>query len=482
MTRDRHRRKTLARYLFLLTLLFSSPDPAAALTGHKSVDDSIRPLVIDRITVEGNKQTRSRIILRELPFREKDTIPLNAIAPMLRKGRENVFNTRLFNFVTIDTSMVEGEPPRVDVHIHVIERWYIWPWPYFEISDRNFNSWVQSMDFSRLTYGINLTLYNVRGRNETLLIPIHFGFNQKYGFAYKVPYINKKQTIGLGFGGAYDRNHEVIVGSVDNKPVWYKDPDDFPRQDVFGYAEMLVRPTFYANHTIRFVYQHYFFSDSLRKIPGYVPDSLSETGFFSLYYQYKNDHRDFHFYPLKGYYFDFELINEGFFTEPVNNFYIKSTFRKYWHIFNRWYIATGLFGKVTLTKDQPYFLQRGLGYGREYVRGYEYYVVDGQHYALWKNNVKFAILPQRVFKIGFLRSTKFNTVPYALYLNVFTDLGYVYNRDEHANRYNDLQNSLLVGYGVGFDFTTYYDVVVRLEFSMNGMGIPGIYLHFMAPI
>jgi hypothetical protein len=58
----------------------------------------------------------------------------------------------------------------------------------------------------------------------------------------------------------------------------------------------------------------------------------------------------------------------------------------------------------------------------------------------------------------------------------------VYNRDEHANRYNDLQNSLLVGYGAGFDFTTYYDVVVRLEFSMNGMGIPGIYLHFMAPI
>jgi hypothetical protein len=294
--------------------------------------------------------------------------------------------------------------------------------------------------------------------------------------------VNKKETIGLGFGGDFDRNHEIIVGSQDNKTVYYKDPDDFPRQDIYGFTEITFRPGVYSKHTVRLAYQYFYFSDSVTRIPDYLPDSLSQTGFFSLYYQYKNDHRDVHYYPLKGFYFDAELFKDGFFGEPMSDFYIKSSFRKYWHIYNRWYVATGLFGKVTLSKNQPYFLQRGLGYGRDYVRGYEYYVIDGQHYFLMKNNLKFAILPQRVFVIDFLKSTKFNTVPYALYLNVFTDLGYVYNESEYQNKINDMQNSLLIGYGVGLDFTTYYDIVIRLEFSMNAMGEPGIYLHFIAPI
>jgi hypothetical protein len=84
--------------------------------------------------------------------------------------------------------------------------------------------------------------------------------------------------------------------------------------------------------------------------------------------------------------------------------------------------------------------------------------------------------------MDFIRSPKFNRVPYALYLNVFSDVGYVFYDGELTDKSNDLRNSLLVGYGAGLDLTTYYDIMIRLEVSMNGKGIPGIYLHFMAPI
>ncbi|HTX88985.1 MAG TPA: POTRA domain-containing protein [Bacteroidales bacterium] len=444
--------------------------------------DTLRWIRIGTIGITGNRQTKPWIITREVPFREGDSVAESSLSLLMKKARENIFNTRLFNFVTVDTVEVPSDPAVKDVRIHVIERWYIWPWPYFEISDRNFNAWLQTMDFSRLTYGLDVTFYNMRGRNETLVIPIHFGFNQKIGFNYKMPAVNRRQTLGLSFGAYFERNHEIIVASQDNKTVYYKDPDHFPKQDINGFTELSFRPGIYSRHTFRLSYQYCYFSDSVTKIPGYLPDSLSQTGFFSFYYQYKYDRRDVHYYPLKGFYLDGELYKDGFFGEPMNDLYIKASYRHYWQLCHRWYFATGVFGKLTLSKDQPYFLQKGLGYGKDYVRGYEYYVVDGQHFILVKNNLKFAILPERVFAIGFIRNTRFNTVPYALYANLFTDMGYVYNENKEANLNNNLQNSFLIGYGLGLDFTTYYDIVIRLEFSLNARAEPGLYLHFVAPI
>ncbi|MDP4280542.1 MAG: hypothetical protein Q8867_00190 [Bacteroidota bacterium] len=439
-------------------------------------------LIINHIRIDGNKQTRSKIIFRELLFHEQDTLPLSDLPFLVQKSRENIFNTHLFNFVTLDTLSIPGVPGRIDVAIHVIERWYIWPWPFFEIADRNVSTWLRTMNMSRLTYGIDLTINNVRGCNETLTFPFHAGFNQKYGFHYLIPFLDRKQTLGLSFGADLERNHEVIVGSKDNKTVFLKQTDCYSRQNLYSFAELVYRPTIYSRHYFRVFYQYYYFSDSILTVPDYGVKNRKEFGFTGIYYKYKNDHRDVQFYPLKGYYFDIEFLKNGVFHEPVNYCYVKSSIRKYWQVYHRWYFATGITGKVTLTPDPPYFLQQGLGYGRDFVRGYEYYVIDGRNYVVFKNNLKFAIVPPGIFIMDFLKSRKFNTVPYALYMNVFLDLGYEYNQSMLANQKNDLQNSILAGYGVGFDFTTYYDVVIRADLSMNGKGQPGVYLHFIAPI
>ena len=111
---------------------------------------------------------------------------------------------------------------------------------------------------------------------------------------------------------------------------------------------------------------------------------------------------------------------------------------------------------------------------------------DGQQYALLISDVKFALVPQRVVSIGFIKTTKFNTIPLALYVDVFADAGYVYNYSHTVpsawNNGNTLENSMLGGIGLGIDFTTYYDVVLRVAGSLNRMGQTGITLHFTAPI
>jgi outer membrane protein assembly factor BamA len=447
-----------------------------------TLKESVKQIRINRISIEGNKQTRAAIILREMAFHENDTLPYRVFPELVKRSGENVFNSRLFNFVTLDTICTPGPTITAEVTVHVVERWYIWPIPYFEISDRNFNAWLESMDFSRLTYGIDLTVYNFRGRNETLRFPVRFGYNRLFGIDYSIPYINHRKTIGIEAGAELVQNHDLTIGSVDNKPVHYKDPDNFARQNIYAFAEISYRPGIHAYHSARLIYNSYIFPDTVLHIPNYTYGDKKTLNFFAFYYEFKLDHRDVGYYPLKGTYFDLSLTQNGFWTSAVNDFHLESNFRLYLQLQKRWYLSTGLAGKYTPTGSPVYFLQQGLGYGRNFVRGYEYYVVDGEHFLLFKSNLKFCLVQPRLLNIRFIKTRKFNPIPYAFYLNLFGDLGYAFNNDRDQNRLNDLQNTVMAGYGIGIDFTTYYDNVVRVEFSMNRMGIPGVYLHFMAPL
>ena len=45
-----------------------------------------------------------------------------------------------------------------------------------------------------------------------------------------------------------------------------------------------------------------------------------------------------------------------------------------------------------------------------------------------------------------------------------------------------LDNKFIYGTGMGLDFVTYYDKVLRLEYGINDMGETGLFIHFVAPI
>jgi len=444
-------------------------------------------VITGKVSISGNRITHPNIIRRELKFKEGDTLKLDRLPGILTCAKENVFNTRLFNFVTFDT-VIDRATNRMNLSIEVVERWYIWPVPYFQLSDQNINAWLQTWNWSMLTYGVDLTFHNVRGRNEQLKIISHFGFNQKYGLTYKIPYINRKQTMGVGFGADMDLNHQVAIYTQNNQPYYFNGTGSYPKELTYAFGELLLRPNIYVVHTFRLAYSHFYLQDTLLHVPGFSLTFNNNQDFSVLWYQYKNDHRDVQYYPLRGWYFDVEFNHcmPYWFT---HNTYIKSLFREYFQLHSRWYYAFSLLGKLSLESQQPYYLQKGLGYSREFVRGYEYYVVDGQHYILFKNNIKFAIFPERVKRINFIRATSFNTIPVALYANIFVDMGYVYAYPQKSTSlpdgyipFNSLQNAFMMGYGLGLDFTTYYDVVIRLEGSMNLLGKPGIYVHFIAPI
>lgn len=441
--------------------------------------------IIDSITLNGNKVTRDHIIYRELMFSVNDTVCKKYFAQIVKKSHENLLNTSLFNFVTFDTVPSRIHPNGISVRLKFIERWYIWPIPIFELSERNFNSWLEARDWSRISYGVNVVWDNFRGRREKLNVGLRFGYDQKFDFFYTIPYIDKREKLGIGVGAGVELNHEVAYNTENNKRIFYKDEDNYVRTKGFSFLQLSYRRNYYNLHVIKLYYNYDDFDDSLLiKNPGYSSNDEHILRYFSLYYKFKSDHRDSRPYPLEGYYFDmgFGKIGLGLIPNDLNVFYFLTTFRKYWKLNDRFYYAFGLNSKFSNKGEQPYFITWGLGYGRDFVRSFELYVIDGQNFGLFKSNFKFALLPPRIMNLKFIPSEKFSKVHYAFYLNFFTDIGFVYNAYPDRALHNYLDNTLLVGYGLGLDLVTYYDIVIRLEFSINNRGDKGVFIHFTASI
>ncbi len=436
-------------------------------------------VVIQQIYISGNKITRDYIIYRELVFKTGDTLSVSDLEIKLQQSSENLMNISLFNFVSIRHE-VSGN--KASIYIQLTERWYIWPIPQFDLADRNFNTWWKTQDFKRINYGVDLFVYNFRGRNETLEFLLSLGYDEKYGLAYKIPALNKKQTLGLILSSNYTRNHEVAVQTLHNKIVFYKDPLYYPKQSLTVAAGVSYRRNIHHSHIFQLGYEQYRFADTLLSLnPEYSNQKKLTSAYFTFYYQYKNDYRSYKPYPLEGHYFDVELSRSGLGILKDENpgfFSLKSTYRKFWKLSSRLYEAIGF--TASLTPDFPYFVQNGLGFGRDFARGYEYYVISGQGFGLLKTNFKYALLPQKVKKISFIKTEKFNTIPYSFYMNLFLDAAYVYN--QKTDIYNTLTNDLLLGTGIGIDFVTYYDKVLRVEYSFNRKGESGLFIHFMAAI
>lgn len=464
--------------LCYILLLFSSG--SIAQETDLVTSDTTSKFTIGHITIIGNKITKERIIYRELTFEKGNTIDTLSLSKIFKRSEENLFNTSLFNSVHISWLT---EASNINVFIILTERWYIFPLPVFEIAERNFNVWWRDKDYSRVIYGGVLTWNNFRGRNEVLAITARFGYTQRFSFYYSIPYINSGQKSGITLGASYSRNHQSSVNTIGNKILYYKDEELFSKKEYGASIAYTYRPDLYHTHLVETGYRHSSVLDTVVKLNNdYFTSGSSEINFSILRYFFKSDHRDIAVYPLKGYYLDFEIVKNGFsfLNDDIDYAYVSGHVKKFWPLEKRLYFGTGVTAKYTAGNNIPYYLSRGLGYGRDFLRGYEFYVMDGQNFVLLKSNLKFELIPKKEFHAGIIPLNKFSTIPYAFYLNLYADGGYV--NDENLDKFNPLNKEWQIGYGAGIDFVTYYDVVLRFEYSLNKLGDSGFFLHFTSPI
>ncbi|MHC1708268.1 MAG: POTRA domain-containing protein [Bacteroidales bacterium] len=471
------------KQLFLLFLVscFSFLHAEETVPGAAVRGDTL--YIVGKIDFQGNKYTRDKIISRELMFHSGDTLSYAELRYLIEETRENMLNTSLFNFVTVDTVYTSGQFSKADITYKFVERWYLWPFPVIKMADRNFNTWLKSGDPGRMTYGFYLQKDNFRGKREKLVASYVTGYEQSFGFTYEVPYLTKQQNIGLIINILYEKNHTVPYDSYNNKLQEVKDKDFFLQTSLTTSLRLSYRKGIHYYHYLSLTHNRYDFADTLLKLnPKYSFREDYHPEFISLSYRVKADFRDFQPFPLTGFYSDIEITKNGLDllgnTHP-NQLVIKSSLKKYWKLEDRFHYAVSVTGKMTLQEDQPFFLMKGLGYENDFVRGYEYYVVDGEDYLLMRNDLKWTVLKTRVGQVGFVPESV-GRIHYTVYLSAFTDAAY--SRASRYDNLNFLANRWLLGTGAGLNIVTYYDKVFRFEVSHNHKGETGFFMHFVAPI
>lgn len=453
--------------------LFSQTD---SLTRHS------KKIKIEDVIVTGNKKTRTKIILRELTISIGDSTYISNIEYVKVRSQQNLINTSLFNFVTI-TDTINTQTNQLKLFVDVKERWYIWPQVIFEIQDRNFNQWWLTKDLFRINYGGALDFNNITGNKDVLSFIVRLGYSERIGVSYKIPYINKAQTVGIGVSFLLNRNNEINYRTKDNKLLFYRDYNHYVREETETKIGITVRKNLNERHSFEAEYNTGSIRDTINELnPSYFSSKNTRIEYISLQYRYTLDLRDNKPYPLKGWYAEFTAVKDGIGLlkkEFVDNTYATIGLKYYKPLSKRFFMANSIKLRTTAYRNPSYYFNKALGYSDDYVRGYEYYVIDGQNFALGKTTIKYRLVKPRVIDLHQLkRLKKFNQIPYAIYLSAFGDGAYV--DDSYFNKNNPLNNAFIFGYGAGVDLVTYYDNVIRIEYSFTRQFEHGLFLHFTA--
>jgi outer membrane protein assembly factor BamA len=438
-----------------------------------------RFLTINRIFITGNKLTRDQIIIRELSLKSGDVVYSSDLASILDLDRKKLINTRLFNTVEIRT--LELETQKIDLLVDLNERWYTFPSPIFELADRNFNEWWQNYnhDFKRINYGLRLYQFNMRGRNETLRAHAQLGFQRRFELMYRFPYIDKRQKHGLTLDVGFYETKNLAYRTVDHKFEFLQSERILrtSRSAILSYS---YRKSFYQIHSFDARIFSLLIDDTVKLTnPLFIKGEKSEQTYSSLSYSFNSDHRDFISYPLKGHQFFFQAIKTGLIAnDDVQKIESNVSYSRYFDLKKGFFLSNNTVAYWSTPENLSYTNYGVLGMKRQFVRGYELYVIEGPYYFLNKTTFKKLLL-SRKYHWKAMPLEQFRHIPVSIYVKTYADLAYVknYSDYEQLNINTRLSDKLLSGAGFGFDIIGSYDLVLRFEYSFNAEGERGFFFH-----
>ncbi|MBK8611346.1 MAG: hypothetical protein IPL84_15755 [Chitinophagaceae bacterium] len=438
---------------------------------------------VNSITVTGNKKTKALVVFREMQFKQGDSIPVSSLKSELEQARVQVYNTTLFN--EVDFELAATDSVNVNILVRVTERWYWYPVPQFKWVDRNFNEWYKTYKASleRVNYGIKFVNYNLTGRRDQLRLYLINGYSRDISFSYSAPYVNKALTHGFNVGGGYSQKREFSYKTNYNDSLLFYPSDsagkarnEFVYKNWYINGGFTIRKGLFKKHVFIAGYNYVEVAGEItdnKYNPNYFKDPVSSKSIIDLIYtqQYANVNNGS--YPLTGKTYFFSIQKRGLgITGGLNMLGLEAGYTKFFDLGKNWYSSIFVNGKIKLPFDQAYINQRGLGYGEIYLRGLEYYVIDGVATALVKSTIKKKLL---AFYVPFPFFPKlFTKIPFTFFAKTYADAGFAYTQKKYTT---NLNNRLLYSGGFGIDILTLYDINLRFEYSFNQLGENGLFLH-----
>jgi outer membrane protein assembly factor BamA len=387
------------------------------------------PLRIDTVRVVGNEKTQDQVILREIPFNLPDTLDEQDILHI----QNRIQNLFLFNQVQIG---IERENPKTVMVIYVKETWYIYPVPVVFINDRDWSKW---------SYGFQLTHYNFRGMNEKLSLGGWAGYNPSFFINYSNPWIGRKARLTMGFS--------TFLRTVENRFFGF-DEDHLGFGFDFGRRLSLTK-----SFQVFFNFQKIEFPEEYKNL------TVSQTGIdylpkYGLNLRY--DSRDLFEFPMQGRFFNWRITKAGFTDNQAQFLRLELDHRIYQKIFP--WLSIGARNWLNLNwGGLPIYENVFIGYGQR-IRGYWGRVWTAQNLMLQHFEARIPVLPVRYvsWKNAPYFASFFQGLKYGAALTFFMDTGIPWNK---SNQF--ALNNFYTGYGVGINFRVPYVYVLRLEFAIN---------------
>ncbi len=439
-------------------------------------------LYIESIHVKGNTRTKTSIVLRELDFRVGDSLLLADLQACLQRNEYHLMNTGLFNRVKLNVKEWKVPGNRLSISIEVEESWYLYPIPLFELADRNFNLWWRNYrhDFRRTNYGLTLRHSNLTGRADRFKFTAQLGFTRKFEMDYKLPFVDKAQRWGTGFNFLISDSKYLRYRTQHNREQFIYDPDKrlLYRKRFLWYVQR--RPAWRSvqRWELGFYYNRIAGQIADEFNPDFLGLGRSRQRYFSLRYAFEWDSRDVRPYPRRGVFFVLSAEKQGLGVfDELQAFYVDLFLNTYFPLWKKATLESIFRTHLALQRtQQPYYNSRALGYGSDYLRGYEYYLVDGLDMAFAKWSLRLPLWDRHWSWGRFMPVSGLRQMPLRLYFTINGDVGYV--NDPYYAEGNPLSNTWLWSAGIGLDVVSYYDKVVQFQLSRNGLGEVGLFLHW----
>ncbi|MCX8057744.1 MAG: BamA/TamA family outer membrane protein [Ignavibacteria bacterium] len=433
--------KLVLVFLFFSSLIYATNrnDSTQANSISQKVDELNSADVkyyIDEIKILGTKKTKPETILKELDINSSKPITKQDITYFEKR----IFSLGLFSDVEI--FVVEENKKNILV-ILVQEAWYIWPLPFVDITDR---------DFKKLTYGINLSIQNIDGRNERLNTGFSLGYDPKFYLRYYNPNFNYEKNLSIYFSTSIQKrkNRSIEAIKVNNKNY---DEKYFNLELGLG-----KRLNIYNSISTSIGFEYVQIDDyfPLRTISSSGKDKA-----ITVQLNYNYDTRDFSAYPRTGSNLNLTYRKVGLTESEIDyNIFVAETKKIFFLGFPILYVRN--FSRLLFGPQFPYYANSFIGY-RERLRGYFNSVYEGNSLTLNTIEIRLPLVEKSFFEFDLpLIPKELLTYNISIDFHAFFDNGLIANKNQKFKN-----TKALNGFGFGMSFLILPYRAVNLEVAWN---------------
>lgn len=434
--------------------------------------------LISQIIFEGNRRTQDSTLLREMSIKIGDSLSINEITRNLKASKDRLTNLGLFTDVSGNMYFDEENPDHVRIFITIKEGLFFIPIPIIELADRNFNVWWSDhkRDFKYLNLGMNLKLKNITGNADEVSLLAQWGYDRKFVTRYWSPYFDQDRKWRFNLDAYYASNKEVITLTENGKPEYLRNPDEYLLSRIETKMSFLYRPYLKRSYFLTFGYFYNSITDEVYELNPDFFNHRTDQRYSQMKFEFVHEDRNNKYFATNGWYLYLAAIKNGWLkSDQLKSVEFQGDLYHHFKLNDYWTWNNAVMARLRFSdKRFPYYDMNNLSNERAYIRGYEYYHIEGNNIGIFKTGITRKIIDSPFHWGKIMPFKNYRQMNTKVFLSLNLDYGYV---DEDQYITSDFVNKNLYGGGLGLNLLFYNKFSCSMELSMNQKKEIGLFFH-----